>query len=219
MNLSFDLKRFEDQVKRIESYPVYKNRVILYGSSFFTCWGYESSQKALAHLLPEYEISTLNHGFGGSVCEEQLYFYRRLIVPYEPRAVVIRAGFNDIMSHGLPGGETAQQTIRLLEWIKTDFPSAKRIIIPIFDTPSIKERKDETVKKIREYNSLIVSYANSENTAYVMAIDRFIYSPDARIGAFEGMRDIFRDGTHLTDEAYGEFNDFFKTVLTEILSK
>nr|MBQ4317614.1 hypothetical protein [Clostridia bacterium] len=65
MPVKTDLNRFRETVKRYEERPIIKNKVLLYGSSFFAKWGYEASRDQLSGIGGE-EIATVNNGFGGS---------------------------------------------------------------------------------------------------------------------------------------------------------
>ena len=58
--------------------------------------------KTLAQDFPEYKV--LNRGFGGCQIADCTYYADRIVVPYKPRLIVLRAGGNDIAA-----GKTSEQ--------------------------------------------------------------------------------------------------------------
>lgn len=66
--------------------------VVLTGSSSVLFWSSSASD-----LAP---LPTLNRGFGGSVLVEATHYADRIVLPYEPSAIVLYSGDNDIGSGG-----------------------------------------------------------------------------------------------------------------------
>ena len=62
--------------------------VLFIGSSTIRMWG------TLAKDFPKHRV--LNRGFGGSQIVDSTHFAERIIFPYAPRMVVLRAGGNDL---------------------------------------------------------------------------------------------------------------------------
>lgn len=71
-----------------------RNVVLFYGSSSFTLW------HDLAAYFPGYEVANL--GFGGSTLENCVEYFERLVVPLEPRVLVLYAGDNDLADGSSP---------------------------------------------------------------------------------------------------------------------
>src|SRR5688572_15841124 len=86
--------RWESQIAQYEEQdrtnPPAKGGIVFTGSSTIRGW------KSLANDLPEHHV--MNRGFGGSQIADATHFADRIIFPYAPRMVVIRAGGNDIHS-------------------------------------------------------------------------------------------------------------------------
>jgi lysophospholipase L1-like esterase len=80
-----DIAAFEAQDK---ANPPPKGALLFIGSSTIVRW------KTLAQDYPEHK--TINRGFGGSQIADSTEFADRVIVPYAPRAVFLRAGGNDL---------------------------------------------------------------------------------------------------------------------------
>ena len=62
--------------------------IVFVGSSSILFWGTLSDDMA--------PMPVLNRGFGGSVIAHSTHFADRIVLPYQPRAVVMYAGDNDI---------------------------------------------------------------------------------------------------------------------------
>jgi lysophospholipase L1-like esterase len=92
--------------------------------------------KDLAADFPETKI--INRGFGGSQIEDSTYFADRIIVPYQPRMIVLYAGDNDLAS-----GKTPQQVFEaykaFVSHLRSKLPNAKIAYISI--KPSLARLK------------------------------------------------------------------------------
>ena len=75
--------------------PPPKGGVLFIGSSTVRLW------KTLDKDFPEHRV--INRGFGGSEIVDSTHFAERIIFPYEPRMVLLRAGGNDIHNGKSPG--------------------------------------------------------------------------------------------------------------------
>ncbi|MGI6335702.1 MAG: hypothetical protein GX929_09405 [Clostridiales bacterium] len=213
MELRVQLNRFEDTVREYESRPVETGGLLLYGSSFFTNWGYERAARHLEGVCD----NTVCHGIGGGTVDELLYYYGRLVYPYKPAAIVLRTGANDLF-HDYTPAEAADLTVRLCEWARTDFPRVRIIVLPIFDFPSAPSRPKH--KLFAPYNMLLKAYADRTPGVDYLDIGQYLYTDPAYIGTFDHFRDVFGpDGLHLTDAGYEAFAPWFRDTLKQILSE
>ena len=206
MNVKVDLSRFEDSIRQLEGYPVIKDCLLLYGSSFFANWGYERSKNAFTGYR-----GSVNHGFGGATVDELLFYYNRLIRPYEPSDIILRTGINDLTKEYTPE-ETMLLFIRLCAWIRNDFPKTKIYALPIFDCPMLKQQT-ELIRPVREYNQLMLQYTENNDLVIFMDLTPFVYKNIEDIGQLERLRPLFlEDGLHLTNEGYNELEAYFRTI-------
>jgi lysophospholipase L1-like esterase len=125
--------------------PPPKHAVLFIGSSTIRLWS------TLAEDFPNTKI--INRGFGGSEIEDATHFADRIIFPYEPRAIFLRSGGND-----LAGGKSVE---RVFEDYK-DFVKAVHARLPETDiyyislSPSIARWKQASKEK--ELNLLVRDY-------------------------------------------------------------
>lgn len=145
-------KRFADDVPQ--------GQVLLTGSSYFENW--ETSGQDLAPL------DTINVGIGGTKIGDQVAYFDRLVMPFNPRAVVVYAGSNDI--NGIPffsksGTDVADRVRDYLEHMHDALPDAKLFYVAITEAPIREGVRDE----IQTANRLISEFAAS--TDYLTFID------------------------------------------------
>jgi Lysophospholipase L1 and related esterases len=76
--------------------------VLFYGSSSFTLWA------DIERHFPDYKIA--NHGFGGSTLEDCLSYFDQLVSEFNPGAIILYAGDND-----LANGSTPEQVLARLD--------------------------------------------------------------------------------------------------------
>ena len=200
-----DLWRSKSTIEAVLNHPVQTGKVLLYGSSFFTHWGYDRAKTQLS-CASGGKLLVLNHGFGGATIDELLYHYPRLVVPYDPSAVVIRSSYNDI-AKGMTVEETLSQLKQLVHWLRTDFPHIPIFLLPVFDA---KIMTDERHAAFAELNQQMAAFAADTDHVEIFDLNPFFYENDAQIGDLRKLRDVFvPDGLHLTDSAYEEMAEFF----------
>ena len=205
-----NLKGQQRQVDAYLAQPVQKGCILLYGSSFFTNWKEASAQVAEASGG---KYTVVNHGFGGATVDELIYHYHRLVLPWEPRAIVFRVGPNDLF-RGFTPQEAWNMAWRLFEFARADFPGIRLIPFCSFEHPSARGERAELYSA---FNALQKEYADqTENVDYVNISDFFYENPKS-VGSYEGFRDIFMpDGLHLRPAVYREFADYFVRTMEKL---
>lgn len=90
--------RFEKEIAAFEQAdrksPPPPGAVLFVGDSAIRMW------KSLAADFPEHRV--INRGFGGSELSDSVYFADRIVIPYHPRLIVVKAGGNDLSSGKAP---------------------------------------------------------------------------------------------------------------------
>ncbi|MCI0423586.1 MAG: GDSL-type esterase/lipase family protein [Acidobacteria bacterium] len=87
-----DFQKWEKKIAAYEEMdrtsPPPKGALLFIGSSTIRLW------KTLAQDFPQHRV--INRGFGGSQIADSTHFAERIIFPYAPRMILLRAGGNDI---------------------------------------------------------------------------------------------------------------------------
>jgi lysophospholipase L1-like esterase len=90
--------RWEKEISAYEqsdaTNPPPKGAIVFTGSSTIRLW------KTLAADFPGHDV--VNRGFGGSEIIDAAHFADRIVVPYQPSMVVLRAGGNDLWAGKTP---------------------------------------------------------------------------------------------------------------------
>jgi lysophospholipase L1-like esterase len=104
-----------------------KGGVVFVGSSSIRFWD------SLAADFPG--IPTLNRGFGGSEMADSAFYADRIVIPYQPRVVVVYAGENDIAAGKSP--ETVLADFRAFRTkVHAALPETRILYLAMKESPS-----------------------------------------------------------------------------------
>ena len=148
-DLSNPSAKWEKEIAAFESadreHPPEKGGIVFVGSSSIRKW------TTLAADFPHHRV--LNRGFGGSQLADSVYFADRIVLPYEPRLVVLYAGGNDINA-----GKTPEQVFiafqAFVEKLRAKSPSVEIACISIAGNP----KRWAQVEQVKTTNALIEGY-------------------------------------------------------------
>ena len=132
-----------EQADRTSAPP--KGALLFIGSSTIRLW------KTLGQDFPHHTI--INRGFGGSQIADSTHFADRVIFPYQPRMILLRAGGNDI--HAGKSPELVFSDFRaFVIKVREKLPNVEIAYIAL--SPSIarwdeKEKGEALNRMIREY--------------------------------------------------------------------
>ena len=164
--------------------PPPKREILLCGSSSARGWNVRKH-------FPDHKV--VNRGFGGSQIHDSTHFADRIILPLEPRILLLYAGDNDIASGKAP--ELVCEHFKLfVAKIHAALPTCRIVFIAI--KPSIRRWK--LVGKMREANRLIKAVAATDERLDYVDIDTPMIGPDGK-----PRKELFKpDGLHLNAEGY-----------------
>jgi lysophospholipase L1-like esterase len=138
-----EIKSFENADK---TNPPPHGAILFIGSSSIRLW------KTLARDFPEHQV--INRGFGGSQIIDSVTFAERILLPYQPRMVVLYAGGNDINS-----GKSPEQVLAdyqsFVKKIHAALPETRIAYISIAPNPA----RWAQVERVKAANKLIGEYA------------------------------------------------------------
>lgn len=137
-----DIQAFEAADRKS---PPPKGGVLFIGASSVRRW------KTLAEDFPDQQ--TINRGFGGSQLVDSAHFAGRIVLPYEPRIIILHAGSND-----LNAGRSPEQVLAafraFVEKVHAALPETRIAFLSINPTPARwaqAERQQEANRLIREF--------------------------------------------------------------------
>lgn len=177
-----DIRKFEEADRQN---PPPKGAVLFIGSSSIRMW------KDLATDFPATKV--INRGFGGSEIDDSTAYVDRIVVPYQPRMVVLYAGDNDLNS-----GKTPQQVFEayqaFVNRVRAKLPQAKIAFISI--KPSLARLK--LMDQMKTTNELIRSYTRKQKN--LIFID--VFTPMLNAEGKPSPELFIQDGLHMTRAGY-----------------
>jgi lysophospholipase L1-like esterase len=141
--------RFERNVKAYEdadrATPPPKNAILLVGDSQFFRW------KTLAEDLPGHTI--INRGVDSFQFSDVLEFFDRLVLPYQPRLIVLHVGGNDVNTGKTPDRILAdfQAFVAKVRQTQPEVPIIFSSITPGPGRWNQAEIRTQTNKRVQEY--------------------------------------------------------------------
>lgn len=188
---------FEEQDRNA---PPPKQAILFIGSSSIRGWD-------LGEYFPDDPV--LNRGFGGSELADSAYFADRIIFPYEPRAIVLYAGDNDI-ANGKSPERVFEDFKAFVAKVHERLPRTPVLFVAI--KPSI--RRWGLVEDMRWANRLIAEYAQRHPLLHYVDIDTPMIGDDGR-----PRPELFvEDGLHLSATGYRLWTGKLKPVLEQALA-
>lgn len=154
-------ERFEKDIQAFEAAdsknPPPQDAILFIGSSGIRMW------KTLAQDFPEYKV--INRGFGGSQIADSVYYADRIVIPYKPRLIVLRAGTNDIAAGKKPE-QVAADYKAFVKKVREKLPQTRIVFMSLNPSPvrwANAEKEQKTNQLIRDY---IAAHEN-ENLDYI----------------------------------------------------
>lgn len=185
-----DFSKWEKQISAYEAmdraHPPRKGGVLFIGSSTIRRWN------TLEKDFPDHPV--INRGFGGSHIADATHFAERIIFPYEPRMIVLRAGGNDFNA-----GKSPEQVLadfkEFVAKVHAWLPKTRIVFISISPSPSNWEKREG----FKAVNSLIEDYTRRKpHLTYLETFDMVLgsdgrprpelYAPDRLHLSPEGYR-------------------------------
>jgi CubicO group peptidase (beta-lactamase class C family)/lysophospholipase L1-like esterase len=124
--------------------PPPKGGILFIGSSTIRLW------KTLAQDFAGHDV--INRGFGGSTIADSTHFASRIIFPYEPKQIFLRAGGNDIHAGRLPE-QVANDFADFVRVVHSRLPNVEIVYIAVNPAPARWGENDKYIalnSKIRE---------------------------------------------------------------------
>jgi lysophospholipase L1-like esterase len=135
--------------------PPPRGGIVFVGASYIRKWA-----PRLATDFPGLQV--IDRGFGGCELADVYAYADRIIIPYQPREVVIYAGGNDI-AFGLRPEIVYGDFVALVRKLQTSLPQAKLVFISLPPSPSRSAETD----KFKQVNDLIAAYCQRHGIGFV----------------------------------------------------
>ena len=163
------------------------NQILFVGSSSFTKW------TDVQEYFPGFPI--INRGFGGSTLTDVIRYAGDIILPYQPKQIVIYCGENDFAEDtSLMPAQVASRFYELFEIIRNKYPKVPVAYVSMKPSPSRKH----LMAKYVVANEMIKSFLNSKRRTAFIDVYPAMLNLDGT-----PMKDIFvQDNLHMNKKGY-----------------
>ncbi|HTD86539.1 MAG TPA: SGNH/GDSL hydrolase family protein [Candidatus Binatia bacterium] len=194
------INRFEGEILAFEASdrtnPPPKRAAVFVGSSSIRLW------KTLAQDFPKQHV--INRGFGGSEISDSVNYARRIVIPYQPRLVVMYAGGNDIHNGKTPERVFADFT-NFVTTVHAALPRTRIAYISIAPNPA----RWVEVDKVRAANGLIADYVRRQRNMQFIDVFPHMLGADG-----QPRPEIYGpDRLHMNEHGYVLWRDIVKRYL------
>jgi lysophospholipase L1-like esterase len=179
--------------------PPPRNAILLIGSSSILRWTNAPAQ------FPDHRL--INRGFGGSHLSDSVAFVERIVIPYQPKLVVLYAGDNDLAA-GVSPERVLTDFQEFVAKVQRALPETRIAFISIKPSPSRMKFAEPT----RTANQLIREFISARPK--LIYVD--VFTP--MLGADGQPRpELFvSDRLHLNPEGYQLWARILKPVLANV---
>jgi hypothetical protein len=187
----FDMaRRYDHDIAMIEARdretPPPTGGILFIGSSTIRLWKLDRYYS---------DLPVVNHGFGGAMISDSVFFFDRLVLPVKPRQIVLYAGGNDVNAGKTPE-QVAADFGRFAELVRKHLPETRLTYVGI--GPNVL--RWHLIEKTRAVNRLIaaqIAKLDPARTEYVEIEDKLLDS------AGQPQPNLYLpDRLHLNDAGY-----------------
>lgn len=174
------------------------NAILFTGSSSFTKW------TAVQGAFPNYKI--INRAFGGSTLPDLIRYADEIILPYQPRQVVIYCGDNDLASSDSVTPQIVLNRFeQLFHLIRSRLPQTYILYVSIKPSPS----REKLMPKMVEANTLIKNFLKKQRrTSFADVYSKMLLAdgkPDPSL--------FIEDNLHMNAKGYAIWQKALKPYL------
>jgi lysophospholipase L1-like esterase len=191
------IRKFEEQDK---VNPPKSGGIVLTGSSSIARW-----ETLVDEMKP---LDVINRGFGGSQYSDLNQYAKRIVIAYQPRAVVVYEGDNDLAAGSSKTPESvANDAQAFVQIIHSVLPETWIYILSIKPSQS---RWNEW-PKMKAANGLIRHFASTQKRVQYIDVASAMFDTKGNLRA-----DLFvEDGLHPTQKCYALWTSIIKPVLLQ----
>jgi lysophospholipase L1-like esterase len=163
--------RFEKTVQAYEAAdkttPAPNGAILLVGDSQFYRW------KTLAEDLPDYTI--INRGIDSFQFSDILHFFDRLVLPYQPRMIVLHVGGNDVHN-----GKTGERVLADFKTFVAKVRAAQPKIPIAFSSITPGPGRWDEADQRKQTNKLLKDYIATQKNLHFIDLWDAMLTPDGK---------------------------------------
>jgi lysophospholipase L1-like esterase len=194
---------FWDDVQTIKAYDKLfqppSHPILFVGSSSIRKWD------NLQWVFAKYNI--LNRGVGGTVINDIIFYLEDIVLPYQPKQIVLYIGENDITHPEETADKIANRTVRLFRVIRLRLPGVPVAYISIKPSPS----RIACQQKAVQTNLLIKNYLAKQSNASYIDLYPLMLTADGKMRPELFVGDML----HMNDKGYAIWQKAIEPYLTK----
>ncbi|CAF0876728.1 unnamed protein product [Adineta ricciae] len=164
-----------------------RQSIVFYGSSSIRLWS------TLTDDFAHTKMDLINRGFGGSTLKQCLQQFKRVILPLEPRILIVYAGENDIAIGETPANIYAMFR-QLISVIRRFYPALPVAYISVKPSPN----KWDKFSQINLTNNLIREDIRNMNNVHYIDVFNEMLTDDSK-----PRQELFlQDDLHMNEQGY-----------------
>lgn len=179
--------------------PPPRNAILFVGSSSIRLWK-EAPKQFREHTI-------INRGFGGSHLSDSVAFAERIVIPYQPRLIVLYAGDNDIA-----GGKTPERVLadyrEFVAKVHAALPQTRIAYLAIKPSPSRAKHQAD----MKRANDLVAGFSTDDERLLFIDVFTPMLGEDGK-----PQEELFvKDRLHLNEAGYKLWASIVKPVLDKV---
>jgi lysophospholipase L1-like esterase len=196
-----DIAKFDEE--ETSSTPPPRGGIVFTGSSSVRLW------KNLKSDFPD--LPVINRGFGGSVANDLLVYFDRVIGRYQPKVVVLYTGSNDINAK-LTLDEAFADYTQVLDLIHEKLPNTRVIVNAV----KYSEKRIDQMDKVTALNKKLEAWCKEHDWSHWVESASHLLDKDGKPRTAEV---YLKDKLHLNEKGYAEWKAILEPVLREEWAK
>lgn len=188
--------------------PVEPGAVLFIGSSSIRRW------ESLAKDFADYRV--VQRGFGGSQFSDIIPVIDRIVLPYQPSAIVVFAGTNDIRGGNKTGETVFADYKTFVDQVRAGLPDVPICYIAITRAPVYYGNATHDARLLVA-NQLIKEYCESDPERNLHFFDTAAHLDQLKASDEAAWNAYFPDGLHLSPAGYAHWTEIIRPALMEIL--
>jgi lysophospholipase L1-like esterase len=196
-----DIAKFDEE--ETSSTPPPRGGIVFTGSSSVRMW------KNLKSDFPD--LPVINRGFGGSVANDLLVYFDRVIGRYQPKVIVLYTGSNDINAK-LTVDEAFADYTKVLDLIHEKLPNTRVIVNAV----KYSEKRIDQMDKVTALNKKLEAWCKEHEWSHWVESASHLLDKDGKPRTAEV---YLKDKLHLNEKGYAEWKAILEPILRDEWSK
>ncbi len=155
------------------------------------------------------ELPVINRGFGGSMMKDLIYYLDRIIIPYQPKVIVLYCGANDLLEGEMAPKEVFEHFVTFVDELEKRLPKTSIVFLSNRIWP---DEWDEWHMVIEKYNRLVKEYSRNKDLLYYVDVETGMLNREGK----PDPSDYMEDRIHLNDRGYDKWIELFKPVVKKV---